>query len=78
MAEKLKEGMVLNYNTCDAFDPITHHEYNKHVEKELVLSIKNGRVNLYNLTTGQKHAIPNEEMDWFLKNKAFEITNEKA
>lgn len=74
---ELKEGMVLNYNTCDAFDPIYGTEYNKHVEKMVI--VKSGKfIELYNLTKGYKHKVEKEMMLKYIKAGIYTITNEKA
>ena len=78
MVEKLTEGMVLNYNTCESIDPITCQEFGKHTEKEVVLEIKKGVITLHNLTHGYEHKVKSETMDFFIKRKLYEITDEKA
>jgi hypothetical protein len=78
MVEKLTEGMVLNYNTCDSIDPITCHEYGRHTEKEVVLEVKTDFIVLFNLTYQKEHKVIKRNMDFFLKRGLYEITDEKA
>lgn len=75
---EIKEGMVLDYNTCDAFDPIYGTEYNKHVEKVLIVQIKNENVKLYNLTTGHHFKLEMHKLKMYVKAGIYTLTNETA
>ena len=78
MVERLAEGMVLNLHTSDSVDPITRHETNPHIEKEVVLEVKKDFVILYSLTWQKQAKIEKRFMDLYLKGGIYEITDEKA
>lgn len=78
MVERLTEGMVLNLHTSDSIDPITGHETNPHIEKEVVLEVKKDFVILYSLTWQKRSKIEKRFMDLYIKRGIYEITDEKA
>jgi hypothetical protein len=78
MVERLTDGMVLNLHTSDSIDPITGHETNPHIEKEMVLEVKKDFVILYSLTWQKQSKIEKRFMDLYLKRGIYEITDEKA
>lgn len=75
---KIEEGMILENKTCDAIDPITLHETNPHIEKILVVEIKEKYIKLYNLNIGQFFKLEPRMLEIYIKRKIYNITNERA
>lgn len=78
MVERLIDGMVLNLHTSDSIDPITRHETNPHIEKEVVLEVKKDIIIIFNLEHQYKSKVKKDTMDLYLKRGIYEITDEKA
>lgn len=74
----LKEGIVLNYNTCESIDPVYLVEYGKHTEKVLVVEVKGDYIKLYNLTSGRVEKVEKKLMEIYIRHKLYEVTNEVA
>lgn len=75
---KLEIGMILDYPTCDGFDPITGKGTNNHIEKVLIEDIKNDTYYLYNYDTKKRSKVSDYLMRAYIRCRIYEISEERG